>query len=105
MLKEFVSVFKKETGKRNFLAFPGKPGNVCKKEKNASSITRILKIRTTTEKIDLAGWVLSEKKVVTSKNLYFEKKGPEVKKHLHLNFLTAFHKTFTFHDYLPQFHS
>ena len=40
-----------------------------------------------------------KKKVATSKNLHFEKKVPKVKKHLHLNFLTNFHKTFTYHDY------
>ena len=34
----------------------------------------------------------ARKMVATSKNLYFEKKGPKVKEHLHLNFLTIFHK-------------
>ena len=38
------------------------------KRKNASSIIRILYIRTTTETIELTGWV------PTTKNLYFEKK-------------------------------
>ena len=38
------------------------------------------------------------------KNLYFEKKVPNIKKHLHLNFLTTFQKTFIFHDHLPQFY-
>ena len=52
VLKEFASIFNKETGKRYFLTFPG---NGCKKEKNASSIIRILQIRTTTEKIKLTG--------------------------------------------------
>ena len=47
MLREFVSMFNKVTGKRPFLAFPGKG---CKKEKNASSITKIEYIQTTTEK-------------------------------------------------------
>ena len=26
--------------------------------------------------------------------------GPKVKRHLHVNFLTTFHKTFPYHDYL-----
>ena len=44
-------MFNKETGKRYFLTFPG---NGCKNEINASSITRILQIRTTAKKIELA---------------------------------------------------
>ena len=93
-------MFNKETGKKHFLNFHG---NSCKEGKNASSVLRILKIWTSTEEIELTGWVVSYKKVVTSNN--FEKKYSKVIKHLYLNFLTTFHKTFRFHDYLSQFYS
>ena len=74
-------MFDKETGKNHFLTFSG---NGCKKEKNASSVTRILKIWTTPENNDLSGWVLSEKISCKKNNLSFNKKEPKVKKHLHL---------------------
>ena len=60
------------------------------REKNASSIIRILQIRTTTE-------VLGEKNVAISKSCILRKKEQRLKKHFNLNFLTTFHKTFTFH--------
>ena len=70
MLKGFVFMFIKETGKNLFSLFLVR----LRKGKNASSITRILQIQTTTEEIELTGWILSEKKIATSKNLYFDKK-------------------------------
>ena len=71
-------------------------GNGCQGGKNASPITRSLQIRTTTEKswLDLISRPTKQEKIATSKNLYFEQKGPKVKKHLHVNFLATYHKTF-----------
>ena len=51
VLKDFLSVFNRETEKRK-LTFHG---NSCKEGKNVLSITRIFQIRTTIEKIELAG--------------------------------------------------
>ena len=59
MLKKFVSVFNKKTGKIQFLTFHG---GSCKEGKISSSLTRMLQIWTITEKIELAGWVQSKKK-------------------------------------------
>ena len=79
-------MFNKETAKRRFLAFPG---NGCKDEKNVSSITKIL--------LDS-----NYHRKTSSKNFYFEKKRPEVKKHLCLNFMTTFIKHLHF---MTTFHS
>ena len=35
--------------------------------------------------------IIKQKNVATSKKLYFEKKGPEVKKQLYLHFMTTLH--------------
>ena len=52
VLKKFLSVFTKETEKKNFVTFQS---NSCKRGKKASAITRILHTGTTTEKTELAG--------------------------------------------------
>ena len=39
-----------------------------------------------------------EKKLELQKNYILQKRGQKLKKYFYFNFLTTFHKTFTFHD-------
>ena len=42
------------------------------------------------------------RKCLSLKSFHFEKNDPKVKKHVPLNFLTTFHKSFTYHGWLGQ---
>ena len=69
-------MFDKETGKNQFLTFSG---NGCQKEKNASSVTRVLKIWTIPENNDLSGRVLSEKISCKKKKFFLIKRSQKLK--------------------------
>ena len=72
-------------------------GNGCKEEKNTSSLARIF----VDSNYLSENWLDEYKARKKLQKTYFKNKG---NLNLHLNFLTNFHKTFTFHDYLLQFY-
>ena len=72
--RSFFQCLTRKKKKNNLLLFKV---TVAKEEKNASAITRILQIRTTTEKNELTGLVLCKKKSYIKKSWHTGKVGPE----------------------------
>ena len=98
VLKQFVWLFAKETGKRHFLTFHG---SGCKEKK--SFLNNMNLINSNYHLKNLVSWMSTKwRKCVSLKGFQFEKNDPKVKKHVPLNILTTFHKSFIYHGRLEQ---
>ena len=88
VLKEFFSMFKRETGKRHFLLFLVM---VAKKEKSFFNNKNL--VDSNYHWKNWVDWMSNkwEKKLQPQKTSILWKRGQKLKKHVHLNFMTTFH--------------